>query len=471
MTISVLVGLLLGGLTALQLHREERRELAAREDLLAELLAPLAAEIERASSLSEIEKHVSSSARAELARGQSDFNLMLVDNDGRQIASALSSTVSSPPPDSLQAEVPVSSGVLETGGGVLSAWQSDSEFIAEMTRRRHAAWLDIGVAVLAIIVVVQLTIHFLVTRPLDHLLTSIHKVEMGYPAKLRQGDIARELRWLAWRFHQMSDNLTNGARLLVAAHRRAMEASKSLPTSDVDPQLFDPLELDRPGQPADQEIFRRYLRSRCALLEECGPGDPRAREAALQIWEHDAVEAERFGEMELRARAENAALKVLDSRAFGRVTRDLETMVDASAEWCATTENNIKSSLSADGVSHVAIQRRTKHAAGVWRKMQEKDLTLEEVHDLLAFRIIVPSQDDCYLALNTVHRLYDPEPFRFKDYITEPKANGYQGLHTSVRDRNGLVFEVQIRTAEMHRAAENGSAAHWRYHSRRSIGI
>ena len=103
--------------------------------------------------------------------------------------------------------------------------------------------------------------------------------------------------------------------------------------------------------------------------------------------------------------------------------------------------------------------------------MQEKNLTFEEVHDLLAFRIIVPSQDDCYLALNTVHRLFDPEPFRFKDYIAEPKANGYQSLHTSVRDRDGLVFEVQIRTVEMHHAAENGSAAHWRYRSRKSIGI
>ncbi|MCW8984672.1 MAG: hypothetical protein OQK55_04980, partial [Thermoanaerobaculales bacterium] len=439
--------------------------------LLAESLAPLAAEIERSSRLVEISEHLSSSARAEIARGRSDFNLALSDGDGRVVVSALAGVGSSPPPDSLQVQMPVRSALLASGRGTLTAWQNASGFATEMASRRHAAWLDIGATVLAIIIVVQLTIYLLVTRPLNHLLTSIHKVEMGYPAQLRRGDIARELRWLAWRFHHMSASLTNSARLLVAAHRRAMEVSKSLPSSDVDPQLFDPLELDRPGHSGDQEVFLRYLRSRCALLESFQPGDPRAREVALQIWERDSVEAEKVGEIDLRSRAENAALKVLDRYAFDRVTRELDTMVDARAEWCTATEEIIKSALAADGVSLVAIQRRAKHAAGVWRKMQEKNLIFEEVHDLLAFRIVVSSQDDCYLALNSVHRLFEPEPFRFKDYIAKPKANGYQSLHTSVRDRQGFVFEVQIRTVDMHHAAEEGFAAHWRYRANKSIRV
>jgi len=215
--------------------------------------------------------------------------------------------------------------------------------------------------------------------------------------------------------------------------------------------------------------LRRYLRSRCALLEESQPGDLHAREIALHAWERDAVEAEKFGEMDLRARVENAALAVLDPNAFSRVNGELNRLIDSHALWCATIEGTIKSALAADGVSPVAIQRRTKHAAGVWRKMQEKNLRLEEVHDLFAFRIVVPNQDNCYLALDTVHRLFEPEPFRFKDYIAEPKANGYQSLHTSVRDRDGFVFEVQIRTVEMHRAAEEGIAAHWRYRASKSI--
>jgi (p)ppGpp synthase/HD superfamily hydrolase len=101
--------------------------------------------------------------------------------------------------------------------------------------------------------------------------------------------------------------------------------------------------------------------------------------------------------------------------------------------------------------------------------MQQKHLGLNEVQDIFAFRLIVADQDDCYLALHAVHRLFEPEPFRFKDYIAAPKANGYRSLHTSVCDRNGLVFEIQIRSVDMHREAEDGEAAHWRYHAKRPV--
>ena len=470
-SISLLVALLLGSLTAIQLHREERREITIREGLLGESLAPLVAEIERSSSIGEISEHLSSGARAEIARGHLDFNLALYDDDGRVVDSVLAGADTAPPPGSLQAQMPVHSTLFDSGRGTLVAWQGAAGFIADMAARRHAAWLDIGVAVLAIIIVVQLTIYLLVTRPLAHLFTVIEKVEMGYPAALRQGDIARELRWLAWRFHRLSASLTNSARLLINAHRRAMEVAKSKPDSDIDPRLLDPLDLDHGGRTEDHDILRRYLRSRCALLEGFEPGDPQAREVALRAWERDAVEAEKVGELDLRSRVENAALMVLDPDAFDRVNREIEGLVDDRAEWCTATEGLIKSTLAADGVSLVAIQRRTKHTAGVWRKMHEKNLLLEEVHDLIAFRLIVPSQDNCYLALDTVHRLFEPEPFRFKDYVAEPKANGYQSLHTSVCDRDGFVFEIQIRTVDMHRAAEEGNAAHWRYRARKSIRV
>jgi len=468
-SISLFVTLVLGGLTAAQLHREERRELAIREGLLAESLAPLAAEIEGSSELGEISQKIAYSARAERARGHTDFNLVLSDGDGRVVISAFADAGTRPQPDSLKARAPVRSALLKAGGGTLTAWQSSSGFAAEMASRRRAAWLDIGATVLVIILVVQLTVYLLVTRPLNHLLTAIEKLELGYPANLRQNNIARELRWLTWRFHRMSAGLTTSARLLVAAHRRAVEISKSRHIPDIDLRLIDPLDLDRRGQSADHEILRRYLRSRCALLEGCEPGDLQAREIALHVWERDAVEAEKLGEMELRARVENAALSVLDPNMFSLVNGEIARLIETRAAWCAEIEETIKSALTADGVSLVAIQRRTKHAAGVWRKMQEKHLLLEEVHDLFAFRILVPSQDSCYLALDTVHRLFEPEPFRFKDYIAEPKANGYQSLHTSVRDRDGFVFEVQIRTVEMHRAAEEGIAAHWRYRAGKSI--
>jgi hypothetical protein len=465
LTISLLVGLLLGGLTALQLRRDERNDLRDRQQLLAESLAPVAADLEQASSLHEIDDALTASVQAEIAVGHLDFQLILRDGDGRIVGSALSNSVTSPPPGALQAEVPVRSVFLASGAGTLTAWQDGSAFAAEIATRRLSAWLDIAVAGLAIVIVVQFAIYLLVTRPLNHLLASIDKVEMGYPARLRQGDIARELRWLWWRFFRLSESLTCGARLLVAAHRRAMEASRSLSDSAVDPQLLDPLKFDRPGHSAERDMLRRHLLSRCALLEACGPEDATARTIAAEVWDHDAIEAEKLGETELATRAENGALKILHPGAFERIQRQLAGLVEARKEWCDDIESAIAEALKDDAVQLLLMQSRTKHIAGVWRKMQGKNLLLDEVHDLFAFRLVVPGLDDCYLALDIVHRLFEPEPFRFKDYIANPKANGYQSLHTSVSDHDGFVFEVQIRTAKMHRAAEEGSAAHWRYRS------
>jgi hypothetical protein len=467
--ISVLVAALLGGLIAVQLGREERRERTAREALLAESLTPLAAEIEQTSGPEEAEQLLRSSVSAEIGGGHPTFNLVLTGNDGRIVGSASGSAGGWAPRGALHARVKVQSDWLGPGGGTLAVWQGSPEFTTEMAARRHAAWLDIGVTVLAVILVVQLTIYLLVTRPLGHLLTAIEKVEQGYPARLRTGDVARELRWLAWRFHLMSTNLANSARLLVAAHRRATEASKSRTKVEFDPRLFDPLDLDQSGNSAAHDIMQQYLRGRCARLESFEKDDPKAREFAVQMWEQDAVEAEKCGDMELRARIESAALSILDPDAFVRVSRDLEMLIASRADWFTATERVIEAAFERETLPVIAVQHRTKHAAGAWRKMQERGLALEDVSDLMAFRVIVPTRDDCYLALDLVHRLFDPEPFRFKDYIAVPKANGYQSLHTSVRDRDGFVFEIQIRSKDMHRAATAGAAAHWRYRASKRI--
>lgn len=468
LTISVLVALLLGGLTALQLQRDERRELRAREGLLAESLVPLAEQVEAAISLGEIDQRLSSQRLAEISLGRQDYNVVLRDAEGHVVASAASLGFASPPEDSLQASMTVRPKALTTETGTLIVWQETSKLSSEMELRRREALFDIGITVLAVIFFVQLAIYFLVSRPLNRLLTAIDKFEQGYPAGFRKGSVIRELSWLEWRLHRMSVGLTNSARLLVAAHRKATETSKARDSEVLDPLLFDPLTINHAAPAAGNEILLRYLHDRCALLEECSPDDPTAREIAVEVWRHDVSEADRLGEMALRARLENSALKILDQDAFDRVGRELDSLVTARSDWCVATGEAIASALAADKIPQVEIQHRAKHAAGAWRKMQEKHLAIEEVHDLLAFRIIVPRTDDCYLALETVHRLFEPEPFRFKDYIASPKANGYQSIHTSVRDRDQFVFELQIRSVEMHRAAEEGNAAHWRYKANNS---
>jgi hypothetical protein len=463
LTISVLVAAILGGLTVVQLHRDEFRERRTRESLLAESLGPLVEQVESANSFSEIARLLSSSRLAERLLGRPDFNIVLRDSDGRVVAAATGAGATSPPGESLKASVAVRPIKVMTGTASLVVWQSASELDTEMAFRRREALFDIGITVIAVIVGVQLTIVLLVARPLRRLLTSIDKFEQGYPARFRSGSFALELSWLEWKLEQMSIGLTRSARLLVAAHRRAKEASTARKTSEAGPSFLDPLTADHADLESESEIMRRHFCDRCAILEHRDLGRTALEEIALDVWQVDAPEAERLGESHLRVRLENAALAILDPDAYEHVRLDLEAIVTSRSAWCAETTKTIASVLADEGIPHVEIQSRAKHVAGVWRKMQEKQLSIEEVHDILAFRIIVPETDHCYLALETVHRLFDPEPFRFKDYIAKPKANGYQSLHTSVRNRDGLVFEIQIRSYRMHRAAELGDAAHWRY--------
>ncbi len=259
-TISALVVLLLGALTTLQLRREERREITAREALLAQSLVPLAQEVEQAGSLGEIEQVLSSCRVGEIALGRSGYNVVFRDDRGRVLVSADASGGVSPPDDSLRASVAVRSNVLSAGGGTLAAWQDTSSLAKEMMLRRKVAWVDIAITGLAVIVVIQLAVYLLVTRPMNRLLTAIDRFEQGYPAKFRNGAVARELRWLGWRFHRMNTSLTDNARWLVAAHRRAVETSRSRRQQETGSSALRP---SRPGSRRGDG----WKRDHAALLE------------------------------------------------------------------------------------------------------------------------------------------------------------------------------------------------------------
>ena len=124
--------------------------------------------------------------------------------------------------------------------------------------------------------------------------------------------------------------------------------------------------------------------------------------------------------------------------------------------------DEVKSHMKDAGIE-ATVGGRVKHFFSIYKKMVNQNKTLDQIYDLFAVRIMVETVKDCYAALGVIHEMYKPIPGRFKDYIAMPKQNMYQSLHTTLIGSNGQPFEIQIRTYEMHRTAEYGIAAHWKY--------
>jgi HAMP domain-containing protein len=351
--------------------------------------------------------------------------------------------------------------------GALQAWSNDDGLRAELQRRWWVWWLDLLITSLAVVLAVDLAVHFLVSRPLSRLVRGLDRLGNGHVGAIDPGPGAWEIRWLAWRFGRLGRDLEDAARQLVAAERRALDAVRS--TNDVgDPQSPDPFETGhaqpKPRRSQEKDLSAvRYLSATARLLDRLSTDDPYARNTAEHAWTQLVSEADRIGEKALKARLEDSALKILEPTDFAELDGQLSLLRKKRERWIHETVGRLADLLHDNDVSIHEIQQRTKNTAGVWRKMREHQLALDQVHDLFAFRLIVADEAGCYRALGAVHRAFEPEPFRFKDYIAQPKPNGYRSLHTSVRDADDHLFEVQIRTPEMHHAAEEGAAAHWRY--------
>ncbi len=172
--------------------------------------------------------------------------------------------------------------------------------------------------------------------------------------------------------------------------------------------------------------------------------------------------AHRLGMQKIKWELEDNSLKYLDPDGYNQIVTYLEAHKAEADEFMHSIQSKIMTRLSAVGI-HGTIYGRIKHVYSIYRKMQQQKKTLDELYDLYAFRIIVDTIPDCYNVLGHIHDLFNLVPGRFKDYISTPKPNMYQSLHTTVIGQEGIPFEVQIRTWEMHETAEYGIAAHWKY--------
>ena len=186
------------------------------------------------------------------------------------------------------------------------------------------------------------------------------------------------------------------------------------------------------------------------------------REKSHETLEVYAPLAHRLGISKIKGELEDLSIKYLDSVGYYEIVEGLKQKKGEREEYVTLIKETLGKKLE-DMKVNAHISGRAKHIYSIYRKMYSQGKTLDEIYDLFAVRIIVDDVTECYSALGMVHELYKPIPGRFKDYIAMPKPNMYQSLHTTLIGPTGQPFEVQIRTWEMHKVAEQGVAAHWKY--------
>ncbi|MBS3058649.1 MAG: bifunctional (p)ppGpp synthetase/guanosine-3',5'-bis(diphosphate) 3'-pyrophosphohydrolase [Candidatus Diapherotrites archaeon] len=192
-------------------------------------------------------------------------------------------------------------------------------------------------------------------------------------------------------------------------------------------------------------------------------------ESAKEAEEIYSPLAHKLGMSRLKNLMDEEAFKILEPEKYAELSKTIEEKREEREKQVEIVKKTLKEKLKQANIE-AEITGRAKQLHSIWKKMGEKGKGIEEIYDLLAVRIITENQKDCYQILGIVHELWQPIPSKFKDYIAKPKSNLYQSLHTTIIGPNQKPIEVQIRTKEMHYAAETGIAAHWKYKKEDSMG-
>ena len=186
------------------------------------------------------------------------------------------------------------------------------------------------------------------------------------------------------------------------------------------------------------------------------------KEKARETMEIYAPIAHRLGISKIKVELDDLSLKYLEPEVYYDLVEKIALRKSEREKFVQSIVKDVREQMDKAGIK-AEIDGRAKHFFSIYKKMVNQEKTLDQIYDLFAVRIIVDTVKDCYAALGIIHEMYKPIPGRFKDYIAMPKQNMYQSLHTTLIGPNGQPFEIQIRTFEMHRTAEYGIAAHWKY--------
>jgi guanosine-3',5'-bis(diphosphate) 3'-pyrophosphohydrolase len=185
-------------------------------------------------------------------------------------------------------------------------------------------------------------------------------------------------------------------------------------------------------------------------------------EKARETMDIYAPIAQRLGISKIKVELDDLSLKYLEPEAYYKLVHEINEKKAERQRFVDDIVNEVRKNMEEAGIK-ASVTGRAKHFFSIYKKMINKDKSIDQIYDMFAVRIIVDTVKDCYAALGVIHELYTPIPGRFKDYIAMPKENMYQSLHTTVIGHSGRPFEIQIRTVEMHKIAEFGIAAHWKY--------
>ena len=263
-------------------------------------------------------------------------------------------------------------------------------------------------------------------------------------------------------------DLVGGVRQLMRLHELTFGQQEAVRNKNAAQQAAAQIETLRKmllAMATDMRAVLVRLASRVATLRyfaEQKLQNELTRGYARETFDLYAPLANRLGVWQIKWELEDLAFRFIEPDAYKRIAKMLEEKRLERESFVANAIGRLKSELSAAGIK-ADVSGRPKHIYSIWSKMRGKSLEFSELYDVRAFRVIVDDVKTCYTVLGIVHNIWAPIPKEFDDYISRPKQNGYRSLHTVVVAEDGRALEVQIRTAEMHRFAEYGVAAHWRY--------